>query len=104
MQQLIDLRNETPEAISLQAIGAFMEVGRPATGIGCSTSLRESRLVDTANQSHLFVFMDRRVRSQSDSLSGRGGRLRRSTRGWCDSARAARARARRFAARRRWRE
>ena len=30
MQQLIDLRNETPEAISLQAIGAFMEVGRPA--------------------------------------------------------------------------
>lgn len=62
MQQLIDLRNETPEAISLQAIGAFMEVGRPATGIGCSTSLRESRLVDTANQSHLFVFMDRRVR------------------------------------------
>lgn len=30
MQQLIDLRHETPEAISLQAIGAFMEVGRPA--------------------------------------------------------------------------
>lgn len=30
MQQLIDLRHETPEAISLLAIGAFMEVGRPA--------------------------------------------------------------------------
>lgn len=30
MQQLIDLRHETPEAISLQAIGAFMEVDRPA--------------------------------------------------------------------------
>jgi len=30
MQQLIDLRNETPEAIALQAIGAFMDAGRPA--------------------------------------------------------------------------
>lgn len=30
MQQLIDLRNETPEAIALEAIGAFMEAGRPA--------------------------------------------------------------------------
>ena len=30
MQQLIDLRNETPEAIALQAIAAFMDAGRPA--------------------------------------------------------------------------
>lgn len=30
MQQLIDLRNETPEAIALEAIGAFMDAGRPA--------------------------------------------------------------------------
>lgn len=30
MQQLIDLRTETPEAIALQAIGAFMDAGRPA--------------------------------------------------------------------------
>lgn len=30
MQQLVDLRNETPEAIALQAIGAFMDAGRPA--------------------------------------------------------------------------
>lgn len=30
MQQLIDLRNETHEAIALQAIGAFMDVGQPA--------------------------------------------------------------------------
>ena len=30
MQQLIDLRHETPEAISLQAIGSFMQAGRPA--------------------------------------------------------------------------
>ncbi|MBI5792533.1 MAG: phosphoadenosine phosphosulfate reductase family protein [Rhodocyclales bacterium] len=30
MQQLIDLRNETPETIALQAIGAFMDAGRPA--------------------------------------------------------------------------
>ena len=30
MQQLIDLRNETPEAIALKAIGAFMDAGRPA--------------------------------------------------------------------------
>jgi len=30
MQQLIDLRNETHEAIALQAIGALMGVGQPA--------------------------------------------------------------------------